>query len=208
MNLDRIKKLFKIYKNQNKELNRKQMSRFYSVGEGTKVMIPCLQLDGLDYISLGDNTTILDYCRLAVFSEDRSTLKKCSGSPSITIGNNCYIGFHFTALATDNGKITIGDNVLFASNVLVTCENHGINPESDLPYMEQELSSKNVSIGEGCWIGEKCCILPGVSIGKKSIIGAGAVVTKSIGDYSIAVGNPARVIKQYDFEKKEWKSIK
>lgn len=74
--------------------------------------------------------------------------------------------------------------------------------------MDQKLSCKNVIIDDGCWIGEKVCILPGVRIGKKSIIGAGAIVTKSIPDYSIAVGNPARVIKYYNFDKKRWESAR
>ena len=94
--------------------------------------------------------------------------------------------------------------MLFASNVIVTNENHGMDPESSVPYMNQELTARDVSIGDGCWIGEKVCILPGVSIGEKCIIGAGSVVTKSIPDYSIAVGNPAKVLKIYNFESKRW----
>lgn len=101
-------------------------------------------------------------------------------------------------------NIKIGDNVLFASNVLVTNENHGINPESTTPYMDQKLSAQDVKIGNGCWIGEKVSILSGVTIGEKCIIGAGSIVTKSIPSYSIAVGNPARIIKQYNFYTKRW----
>lgn len=82
-----------------------------------------------------------------------------------------------------------------------------MNPESELPYMRQPLESKPVSIGDGCWIGEKVCILPGVTIGKKCIIGAGSVVIKSIPDYSIAAGNPAKVIKQYNFENHNWEKV-
>lgn len=123
---------------------------------------------------------------------------------NITIGNNCYIGFCFSALASVEANIEIGDNVLFASNVLVTNENHGINPESTTPYMDQKLSAQDVKIGNGCWIGEKVSILSGVTIGEKCIIGAGSIVTKSIPSYSIAVGNPARIIKQYNFYTKRW----
>ena len=129
-----------------------------------------------------------------------------TGAPNeaLTIGNNCYIGFGFSALASAEANISIGDNVLFASNVLVTNENHGIDPESDIPYMDQKLSARDVVIGNGCWIGEKACILSGVTIGEKCIIGAGSIVTKSIPSYSIAVGNPARIIKQYNFQTKRW----
>ena len=112
--------------------------------------------------------------------------------------------FGFSALASSKANITIEDNVLFASNVIVTNENHGMNPESSVPYMDQKLIAKDVSIGEGSWIGEKVCILSGVSIGKKCIIGAGSVVTKSIPSYSIAAGNPAKILKVYNFESKRW----
>lgn len=80
--------------------------------------------------------------------------------------------FCFSALASVEANIEIGDNVLFASNVLVTNENHGINPESTTPYMDQKLSAQDVKIGNGCWIGEKVSILSGVTIGEKCIIGA------------------------------------
>lgn len=73
--------------------------------------------------------------------------------------------------------------------------------------MNQKLVGKEVRIKSGCWIGEKCILLQGVTIGKKSIIGAGSVVTKDIPDYSIAVGNPARVIKRYNFESHNWERI-
>ncbi|WP_405373425.1 DapH/DapD/GlmU-related protein [Pseudobutyrivibrio sp.] len=96
---------------------------------------------------------------------------------------------------------------MIASNVLICSENHGIDPESTTPYMSQPLISKPVSIGEGSWIGEMVCILPGVHIGKKCIIGAGSVVTKSIPDYSIAVGNPAKVIKKYNFKTHNWEKV-
>lgn len=178
------------------EIGITQKKRFWYFGADSVISKPFLQLSGCENIEIGDNTTILSNCRLAVYGKSKRA--------NIKIGNNCYIGFGFSALASSKGNIIIGDNVLFASNVLITNENHGINPDVDIPYMDQQLTSKDVSIGNGCWIGEKVCILPGVSIGDKCIVGAGAVVTKSVTNYSIVVGNPARVIKTYDFETKRW----
>lgn len=152
-----------------------------------------------ELISIGNNTKILDYARLQCYPELVETV------PSITIGKNCFIGYYFTILS--GATINIGDNVLIASNVLISSENHGINPECSIPYMGQKLECKPVNIGEGCWIGEKVCILPGVKVGEKSIIGAGSVVTKSIPAFSIAVGNPAKVIKRYNFVAHEWENI-
>ena len=72
-------------------------------------------------------------------------------------------------------------------------------------YEAQKLDVKTVNIGKNCWIGEKAIIMPGVSIGDNAVIGAGSVVTKSVPADSIAVGNPARVIKKFDYIEKKWK---
>ena len=151
-----------------------------------------------NHISIGDNCLILSNCRIENFLQD-------GFMPEIIIGNHCIIGYHFTIL--NASEVVLGNDVLIASHVLISSENHSMNPESDLPYINQPLITKSVAIGDGCWIGEKVCILPGVTIGKKSIIGAGSVVTKSIPDYCLAVGNPAKVIKKYNFEKHVWESI-
>ena len=58
-----------------------------------------------------------------------------------------------------------------------------------------------------CWVGEKVIIMPGVTIGDRSIIGAGAIVTRDIPPYSIAVGNPAKVIKRYNFKTHSWEKV-
>ena len=97
--------------------------------------------------------------------------------------------------------------MLIASNVLIASENHGMDPECGIPYMDQELSSSPVSIGDGCWIGERVTVLPGVSIGAGAIIGAASVVSKDIPAHSIALGSPAKVVKKYDFDLHRWVKI-
>lgn len=152
-----------------------------------------------ELIFIGNNTTILSGSRMQVY-------KHLVNDPvKIVLGDECYIGFNFSALA--GADIIIGNHVLIASNVLISSENHSINPESDIYYMDQELISKPVIIDDGCWIGEKVIILPGVHIGKKSVIGAGSVVTKDVPEYSIAVGNPAKIIKRYNFKKHRWEKV-
>lgn len=126
-------------------------------------------------------------------------------SPQLYIGEKVIIGYNFTCLVAD--KIKIRKNTIIASNVLITSENHGMNPELDTPYYEQPLNVGHVSIGEGCWIGEKVIILPNVNIGNKCIIAAGSIVTKDVPDYSIVAGVPAKVIKKYDLEEHRWINI-
>lgn len=183
-----------------KQIKVLKKKKFKKIGKNSTIYKPYLQLSGLKNVVIGDNVTILNNVRIAVYGD--------SDNSSIIIGDRCYIGFGFTILSKASNKIIIGDDVLIASNVCITNENHGINPENETPYMNQDITGNDISIGDGSWIGQNVCILPGVVIGKKSIIGAGSVVTKSIPDYSIAVGNPARVIKIYNFSNHCWERVK
>lgn len=169
--------------------------KYGHIGRNTTVYKPRIS-DNESLISIGDNTTILGGSRLQLYPEHSN------GKSLISIGNNCYIGYNNSFLA--GGKIIIEDGVLMASNILISSENHSMNPEDKDYYMDQPLVCSDVRICEGSWIGEKVCILPEVTIGKKAIIGAASVVTHDIPDYCVAVGSPARVIKVYNFEMHKW----
>ncbi|MCL4145079.1 UNVERIFIED_CONTAM: hypothetical protein GTU68_007960 [Idotea baltica] len=121
----------------------------------------------------------------------------------IVIGDDCVI--HPFVHIGASLSVTIGKKCLFASGVYVTDHDHDwTNP--DVPVIDSsKLLAAPVVIGSGVWLGERVAILKGVSIGDGAIIGTGAVVTKDIPSYSIAVGSPARVVKQYDRDAKRWK---
>ena len=172
--------------------------RFGCFGENSTIGYPAVITDE-SKIYIGKGTTILPNSRIQNYSN------KTEGIDGIYIGDYCYLGFGLSLL--NASKIRIGNSVLMASNVLISSENHGMDPESTIPYMDQDLTARDVLIEDGVWIGQNVCILPGVTIGEKAIVGAGSVVTKSIPAYCIAVGNPAKVIKRYDFEKHLWESI-
>ena len=107
---------------------------------------------------------------------------------NIKIGKNVFI--NACCRFQDQGGIEIGDGSLIGHNTTIATLNHEFNPAK-----RQNLTPSPVKIGKNVWIGSDCTILPGVEIGDGAIIGAGSVVTKSIPANTIAVGNPARVIK-------------
>lgn len=143
-------------------------------------------------ISIGDNFFACASCHIEAWEQYGEQKLK----PSIVIGNNVRMneGCHLTAIQ----RIVLGNGILLGSRVLITDNSHGNNSlsECDIPPAERPLYSKGpVNIGDNVWIGDGAVILPGVTIGRGSIIGANAVVTKSVPEYTIVGGNPARVIR-------------
>lgn len=112
---------------------------------------------------------------------------------SIQIGNGTYIG-PFSCLAGP-GHISIGKDCLIASSVGIYANNH-IFTDLNTAIRHQGKTTKGIVIEDGCWLGANVNVLDGVTIGTGSIVGAGAVVTKSIPPMSIAVGVPAQVISR------------
>lgn len=125
----------------------------------------------------------------------------------IVVGDKVEIGNHSTISAYN--KIVIGDNVLTGPHVFISDHNHKYT-DPNIPIRNQGVMIKNnacLQIDDGTWIGTNVAIVGSVHIGKNCVIGANSVVTKDIPDYSVAVGMPCRVIKHYDFDRKEWVKI-
>lgn len=157
---------------------------FAEFGQMSIIVKPIL-LSGSQHVKIGNGTVIAKGCTITCTNQEGT---------EISIGNNCTIGSfnHITACNT----IKIGDGVLTGPYVLITDNSHGKNTEIETkrPAKRSIYSKGKVLIGNNVWIGEKATILPNVTIGDGSIIGANSVVTKDIPPYSIAAGSPARVI--------------
>lgn len=116
-----------------------------------------------------------------------------NGVGSVLIGKASRIGIGNVII----GPVEIEKNCLLAQNIVISGLNHNYK-DINKPILSQGINTKKVLLKEGCWIGANACITSGVTIGKNAVIGAGSVVTKDIPDYAVAVGNPAKVIKQLD----------
>ena len=151
------------------------------------------------FISVGDNVIFDEGTELCVNKTIDGIV------PCLNIGNRVRFG-KFNRIGCDN-KIIIEDDVLFAPNVHITDRNHSYE-NIDKPINIQPISTKGpITIGAGTWLGFGCQIMSGVTIGKHCVIAAGAVVVKDVPEFSIVGGNPARILRQYNFKTKSWEKI-
>lgn len=148
-------------------------------------------------MTIGNNIAIGKGFIFQCFCSDKA-------NPVLMIGDNFWARDNLTIFCAK--KVIIGKDVTFAKDCFISDENHGMNPMTD-NYRNNPLQTKEVVIGDGCWLGEKVCVLPGVHIGKKTIIGAGSVVTRDIPEYCIAAGNPCKVLKTWDKNKEAWVKV-
>lgn len=159
---------------------------------------------GKQYIKIRKGFTTGYNCRLDAFNHNNLE------GALIEIGENVEINDDVHIAAVESVKI--GNNVLIASKVYISDHNHGsykgYNQDSPLTTPNsRKIYTSPVKIEENVWLGEFVCVLQGVTIGEGSIIGAMSIVSRDIPPYSIAVGSPAKVIKIYNFETKEWENV-
>ena len=133
------------------------------------------------------------------------------GNGIIEIGENTEISMY--SRVASMGLVKIGKNVLTGPHIFIADYNHEYNdPFKPIMFQGNKFIPRNdgeptLLIDDGTWIGTNVVIVGNVHIGKNCVIGANSVVTRDIPDYSVAAGIPAKVIKKYDFEKKEWMRV-
>lgn len=137
--------------------------------------------------ALGINSTIEDYTVVN------------NGMGAVKIGDGVRVGLSNVII----GPVTIGNNIIIAQHVVMSGLNHGYEDIST-PIRLQPCTTSMIIIEDDSWIGANVVITAGVSIGKHSIVAAGSVVTKNVPPYSIAGGNPAKILKQYNSITKLW----
>jgi maltose O-acetyltransferase len=126
----------------------------------------------------------------------KSLSSNFSNANKISLGNNVHIGPG--AMLDGAGGITVGDGSILAPEVNVFSRSHNFDDNVQALPFDNVMLVAPVHIGRFVWIGTRVIVLPGVSIGDGAVIGAGAVVSKDIPSYAVAVGNPARVVRFRD----------
>lgn len=161
---------------------------FHSKGKGSTIRRRT-RIDVLPFnkFIIGKYSAIEDFCTIN------------NGVGDVIIGDSTLIGMSNVII----GPITIGNNVIIAQNVVASGLNHEYR-DITLPIAKQKVNTAPIIIEDDCWIAANVVLTAGVTIGKHSVVAAGSVVTKNIPPYTVAAGNPAKVIKQYDFDKGGW----
>ncbi|MEZ5144291.1 MAG: acyltransferase [Acidimicrobiales bacterium] len=166
--------------------------RFGSFGTGSIVAFPYEAIVNEQGIHLGRDTVIAARVVLSAgWMPDQPDLpERC-----VVIGDRCLIGRGSSVVG--HRSIEIGDDVWTGQNVHITDMNHGYEL-LDRPISRQHQPEAPVRVGAGSWLGHNVVVLPGASIGRHVVVGAGAVVTGELPDHCVAVGVPARVVRRYE----------
>ncbi|MBW8362840.1 MAG: acetyltransferase [Kaistella sp.] len=176
---------------------------FFTLRNARLIRFP-FELRGKKFMQISAGFTCGPGCRIEAYPDENRKV--------LFIGNNVQLNdyVHITAIESVN----IGDNVLMASKIYISDSSHGsytgdeYDSSPDSVPAERPLYSKPVVIEDNVWLGEFVSVLAGVTIGKGSIIGANSVVSRSIPPNVIAVGSPAKPIKEYNFETRKWEKYR
>lgn len=165
---------------------------YHKKGKGAKVCRR-VRMDVLPFnnFELGANSTI----------EDFSVVN--NGVGPVSIGSNSRIGLGNVLI----GPIKVGNQVIFAQNVVLSGLNHGYE-DVNIPIRLQKVTTAQITVEDEVWIGANAVLTAGITVGKHSVVAGGSVVVKDVPPYSVVAGNPARILKQYNAESKQWERVK
>ena len=169
----------------------KRARAFGKFGPGSLILFPITTIFNEKYIHIGSETMIGEH---AALSAGMMPGQVCLTDPVVRIGDRCLIGRGSGIVG--HLSIDIGNDVWTGHHVYITDQSHGYEDVS-LPISLQSQPESPVVIGDGSWLGHGVVVLPGAKIGKHVAVGANSVVTGELPDFCVAVGAPARVIRQY-----------
>lgn len=169
----------------------KRARTFGKFGKGSIILFPFTTIFNEKYIQIGEKTMIGENVAL---SAGMMPGQECLTNPVIRIGDRCLIGRGSGIVG--HLSIDIGNDVWTGHHVYITDQSHGYEDVAK-PISLQSQPERPVSIGDGSWLGHGVVVLPGARIGRNVAVGANSVVTSELPDFCVAVGSPAKVIRQY-----------
>jgi acetyltransferase-like isoleucine patch superfamily enzyme len=165
--------------------------RFGTFGSRSVICFPVTALVNERYIHIGEGTIIGPHVTL---SAGMVPGQRCLSERVVGIGDRCLIGRGSGIVG--HLSIEIGDDVWTGHHVYITDQNHGYE-DLDVPVSRQTAPEQPVVVGDGSWLGHGTVVLPGARIGRHVVVGANSVVVGELPDRCIAVGAPARVVRQH-----------
>lgn len=171
--------------------------KFGKFGMNSVICFPTNTIFNEQFIHIGSGTMFGPQITL---SAGMVPGQECISNPVVRIGDRCLIGKGSGIVG--HFEIVIGDDVWTGHHVYITDQNHDYR-DVDKPISQQSMPERSVVIGDGSWLGYGTVVLPGSRIGKHVVVGANSVVSGELPDYCVAVGSPAKVVKQWT-EDKGW----
>jgi acetyltransferase-like isoleucine patch superfamily enzyme len=170
---------------------------FKAIGAKTTIYRPLL-LTNVQYASIGEGVLIRPGARIELVVTDPDAL------PSLVIGNRVNIEQNVHIIC--GSSIQIQDGATITGHCAIVDVDHPYDDVDDATRVGERLRTRgnHVVIGQGAFIGFNAIILPNVTVGRNAVVGAHSVVTRDVPDYCVVAGNPARIIKRYNFETKSW----
>jgi acetyltransferase-like isoleucine patch superfamily enzyme len=154
-----------------------------------------ITMGGHSRLEMGLGSSIGAYTLLDLGNDPASRPCETPICSVLQIGRNTAIN-EFNNIRAGGGLVSIGDNCLIAQFVSIIASNHSIDVATPIRDAPWQTDRNHVVIGDDVWIGAQCVILPGVTVGTGSVIGAGSVVTRDVDPYSVVAGVPARLIRR------------
>jgi carbonic anhydrase/acetyltransferase-like protein (isoleucine patch superfamily) len=168
--------------------------RYHRFGAGTLMAFPPGDVFGEEHIAIGEASLFAAHVSLSVGMAPGQPLPPGATSPVLQIGDRCSIGRASHIVA--HRSVRIGDDVITGPHCYVTDQNH-VYADPDVPVGQQWPTDDPVVIGDGSWLGAGAIVLPGTSLGRNTVVGAGAVVRGDFPDHAVLVGAPAKVVRRY-----------
>ena len=172
----------------------KRAQSFGKFGQGSIILFPYTTIFNEKYIEIGQDTMIGEHVAL---SAGMMPGQDCLTNPVVRIGDRCLIGRGSGIVG--HLSIDIGNDVWTGHYVYITDQSHGYEDVNKSISLQSQ-PERPVSIGDGSWLGHGVVVLPGARIGKNVAVGANSVVTGELPDFCVAVGSPAKVIREYSPE--------